>query len=72
MTKIDLLNYFASELDKNARSYDDCGDINATMLAENAQDHFNCMTELGDSEIEQFIFDTATEYCSMFKIIDFI
>lgn len=72
MTKLDLLNYFASELDKNARQYDDCGAINATMLAENAQDHFGVMTDLGDSEIEQFIFDTATEYCEAFKTEHFI
>lgn len=72
ITDAAIINFFKRSVSTDPIQYDDCGEINATLLGENAQDFFSVMTEFGDTEIEQHIFDLSTKFCSENRINHFI
>jgi hypothetical protein len=67
-TKQQVLEFFRKEMNEDPQSYMDCGEINSTLLAEEAQHHFGVMTEEAQTEIETQIFDWAAEFSIHFPI----
>lgn len=62
ITRSQILNTFDNLIRENPYEYLDCGEINSTRLAEDAQSELNVCTELGTSPIELEIFDLAVDY----------
>lgn len=58
-TAADYRTYMSSVV---AEHTDINGDVNMTELAEDCQNHFGLLTEDGDSEQEEIIFEIATEF----------
>lgn len=67
-TKQQVIDFFRKEMDAVPQYYIDCGEINSTLLAESAQDHFGVMTDLAQTEIETQIFDWAAEFSLSFIV----
>lgn len=52
--------------------YMDCGELNSTLLAENTQQELDVMTDEGNSEVEQLIFDLAVKFEDSERFQEFI
>jgi hypothetical protein len=67
-TKNQCYQYWTQEMKVNPEMYMDCGEINTTTLGENAAQHFDCMSDEGNSDIEQDIFDWAVDFIKFARI----
>lgn len=63
ITRASVMNFWVRALNKDSKGLiDDCREFNTTQMGEDAADHFDVMTDNGDSEIEREIFDWAVEF----------
>ncbi len=62
ITRTSVFNFWNRDIAKYPKQYIDCGEFDTTMMGEEAAEHFECLTEDGQSEIEREIFDWAVEY----------
>jgi hypothetical protein len=62
ITAASVTNFWIRDIRKNNADYMDCGEFNTTMMGEMAADHFGVATEMGNSAIEQDIFDWAVDF----------
>lgn len=52
----DILLWMCKELSENESRYLDCGEVNTTLLAENAADHFNLYLDDTEYGIDDSVF----------------
>lgn len=62
ITRASVFNFWLRDISKSPNIYIDCGEFNTTVMGEEAACHFDCDTEMGQSDIEQQIFDWAVEF----------
>lgn len=63
ITRPSVMNFWLRNLNKNKEMYvDDAGELNITLLGEEAAEHFGVMSDNGQTEIEQQLFDWAVEF----------
>jgi len=49
---------------ENLKYYTFDGEVNMTLLAQGCADHFELLTEMGETDIEEKIFELVTEFFS--------
>lgn len=65
ITRASVMNFWNRDIVKNNADYiDDCDEFNTTVMGEQAAEHFGVMSDNGDTDAEQQIFDWAVEYAS--------
>lgn len=67
MDKIKLMNEMVKELTYDFPIYDDCGDVNYTLLAENMADKFDLYEDNVDYVIPEWVFDIAVNAGEKYK-----
>lgn len=62
ITRTSVMNYWISQINSGRETYKtECGDNDYTYMGEDAARHFGISSENGQSEVEQDIFEWATE-----------
>lgn len=54
--------FWQNDIAKNNADYLDCGELNTTMMGEQAAEYFGVISETGETAIEQDIFDWAVDF----------
>lgn len=63
----DIRKWMFRQLDHFRKDYLDCGEVNATVLAENAAHEFDLYEENADATIPEEVFDMAVEISEQFE-----
>lgn len=71
ITRASVFNFWNRDIQKYPAQYIDCGEFITTTMGEEAAEHFGCMTDDGQSEIEREIFDWAVEYTKYHTVGEF-
>jgi len=63
ITKNAVMNYWQSQVSIDQEKYlDRAGELNYTAMGEDAAEHFGVLSEDGKTDIEELIFEWATEF----------
>jgi hypothetical protein len=71
ITRASVMNFWVRDIRKNNADYIDCGEFNTTAMGEMAADHFDVMSDDGNTPIEQNIFDWAVEFSQNHVVSEF-
>jgi hypothetical protein len=63
ITRESVMNYWVRQLNSQKETYkDECNEWNTTLMGEQAAEYFGVDSEMGNTPIEQDIFDWAVEF----------
>jgi len=72
ITRESVMNFWNRDIAKNNADYiDDCNEFNTTIMGERAAEHFEVMSDNGNTAIEQEIFDWAVEFSDNHVVSEF-
>lgn len=62
ITRTAVMNYWTRQINAGKETYkDECGEKDFTRMGEDAAQHFGVLSDNGDTDIEQDIFDWAQQ-----------
>jgi len=72
ITSAAVSNFWTRTMLKNIDTWIDCGEFNTTAMGEDAAVKFGVASDMGNSAIEQDIFDWAVDYSMHHTVNEFL